>query len=202
MAVRIALFDLGQVVLDWSPARLYSKIFDDPQECEMFLARICNMAWHARHDAGAGFAENAAPLIAQYPHYESEIRAWGERWMEMFDGYVDGTAGLVERLDARGVPLYALSNMPAEPWGMMLEEFSLLRRFRHVVVSGEIGMIKPDPAIYAHTLAMLGHPDPSEVLFIDDSLANVEAAAALGFGTHHFWGAAGLEQALLAEGLL
>lgn len=202
MTARIALFDLGHVVLDWDPARLYRKIFDDPQERDRFLADICNMAWHTRHDAGAGFAENAAPLIAQYPHYEGQIRAWGQRWMEMFDGYVDGTAELVERLDARGAPLYALSNMPAEPWPIMLEAFSLLRRFRHVVVSGEIGMVKPDPAIYAHALGKLGNPDPADVFFIDDSLRNIEAAAALGFRTHHFRGAEGLEQALAAEGLL
>ncbi|WP_290488740.1 hypothetical protein [Hyphomonas sp. UBA3988] len=112
MAAEIALFDLGHVVLDWDPARLYAKIIDTPQERQMFLADICNMAWHTRHDAGASFAENAVDLIRQYPQYETEILAWGRRWMEMFDGYVEGTAELIRRLDARQVPLYALTNMP------------------------------------------------------------------------------------------
>ncbi|MEE2921199.1 MAG: HAD family phosphatase [Pseudomonadota bacterium] len=202
MAARIALFDLGRVVLDWEPARLYAKIIDAPQEREKFLTEICNMTWHTRHDAGASFAENADDLIRQHPQYEAEIRAWGQRWLEMFDGYVDGTPELMARLDARRVPLYALSNMPSEPWDEMLTIFDELNRFRHVVVSGRIGMVKPSPEIFHHALDRMGGPDPDEVLFIDDSLRNVEAAGALGFRTHHFTGAAGLDQALTQEGLL
>lgn len=202
MTARIALFDLGNVVFDWDPARLYRKLFDDPQECETFLADICTMAWHARHDAGVSFADNAAPLIAQYPQYETEIRAWGGRWMEMFDGYIDGTPDLVGRLEAKGVPLYALTNMPAEVWPLLLEHFPVLGRFTQVFVSGEIGLVKPDPAIYAYTLEQLGRPAASEVFFIDDMQKNIDAAAALGFGTHHFRGADGLERALADEGLL
>ena len=202
MAVRIALFDLGRVVLDWEPARLYTRILPDPAECARFLSEICTLAWHTRHDAGVSFADNAASLIAQYPDYEAEIHAWGARWLEMFDGYIDGTPALIERLEARGVPLYALSNMPAEVWPTMLAEFPLLTRFRHTVVSGEIGLVKPDPAIYAHTLKMLGDPAPSDVFFIDDSEKNIAAADALGFRTHLFRSAGGLEAALIAEGLL
>lgn len=202
MAAEIALFDLGHVVLDWEPSRLYTKIFDTPQERDAFLTDVCTMAWHTRHDAGVSFADNAAELIRLYPHYEAEILAWGRRWMEMFDGYMDGTAELIARLDARGVPLYALSNMPADPWDEMLEAFDVLRRFRHVVVSGQIGMIKPNADIYHHALKMMDGPDPDKVIFIDNSLPNVEAADALGFRTHHFKHAEGLEQALVREGLL
>ena len=202
MAAEIALFDLGHVVLDWEPSRLYTKIFDTPQERDAFLTDVCTMAWHTRHDAGVSFADNAAELIRLYPHYEAEILAWGRRWMEMFDGYMDGTAELIARLDARGVPLYALSNMPADPWDEMLEAFDVLRRFRHVVVSGQIGMIKPNADIYHHALRMMDGPDPDTVIFIDNSLPNVEAADALGFRTHHFKHAEGLEQALVREGLL
>jgi len=202
MAAEIALFDLGHVVLDWEPSRLYTKIFDTPQERDAFLSDVCTIAWHTRHDAGVSFADNAAELIRLYPHYEAEILAWGRRWMEMFDGYMDGTAELIARLDARGVPLYALSNMPADPWDEMLEAFDVLRRFRHVVVSGQINMIKPNADIYHHALKMMDGPDPDKVIFIDNSLPNVEAADALGFRTHHFKHAEGLEQALAQEGLL
>jgi len=202
MAARIALFDLGRVVLDWEPARLYSRIFSDPAERDRFLSEICTMDWHTRHDAGASWADNAAPLIAQYPQYEAEIRAWSGRWMEMFNGYIEGTPDLIGRLDDHGVPLYALSNMPAEPWDEMLEHFPVMQRFRHVVVSGRIGMVKPDPAIYAHALEMMGNPAPSDVFFIDDAAKNIAAADALGFRTHLFRTAGELETALVAEGLL
>ncbi|OYW84828.1 MAG: HAD family hydrolase, partial [Hyphomonas sp. 32-62-5] len=61
MTARIALFDLGGVLLDWSPARLYSQIFSNAAEADRFLAEVCTMAWHLEHDRGVSFADNAAP---------------------------------------------------------------------------------------------------------------------------------------------
>ena len=65
---------------------------------------------------------------------------------------------LVENLAGSGRPLYALSNMPAEVWPEVREAFPVLSRFRHVVVSGEIKLIKPDPKIFHYTLARMGGP--------------------------------------------
>ena len=120
----------------------------------------------------------------------------------MFDGCIAGSERLIENLAGSGRPLYALSNMPAEVWPEMREAFPVLSRFRHVVVSGEIKLIKPDPKIFHYTLARMGGPSPDEVLFIDDSAKNIATADALGFRTHLFRGAAGLERALILEGLL
>ena len=202
MAARIALFDLGGVIVDWSPARLYSQIFADSAECERFLASVCTMDWHTRHDAGLSFAENAAPLIARYPQYESQIRAWSSRWMEMFDGCIEGTERLIEALAGKGRPLYALSNMPAEVWPAVRAAYPVMSRFREVIVSGEVRMVKPDPGIFHYALSRMGGPSPDQVLFVDDVARNIATADALGLRTHLFRSAAGLERALILEGLL
>lgn len=202
MSVRYALFDLGRVVLDWEPSRLYSKIFDTEEERDWFLANVCTMEWHTRHDAGASFADNAAQLIDKYPEHAANIRLWGERWMEMFDGYIDGTPEIIERLTEKGVPLYALTNMPSETKPLMDEHFPLLTIFQDIIVSGDEKLVKPDPAIYHLTLDRMGGPAPAEVIFIDDSEKNIDAAAALGFETHLFTGAKGLEAKLNALGLI
>lgn len=202
MTARIALFDLGGVLLDWSPARLYSKIFSNAAEMDRFLSEVCTMQWHTGHDRGISFADNAAPLIEKYPQYEAEIRAWHARWGEMFAGYVTGTDRLVEMLYGREVPIFALSNMPAEIWPQMLDMFPALHRFRNVVVSGQIGMVKPDPAIFHYARTSMGDPDPADVLFIDDSAPNIAMADALGYQTHLFTDAARLESELIRQGLL
>jgi 2-haloacid dehalogenase len=201
MAARMALFDLGRVLIDWEPARLYDKIFDTPAARDRFLGEVCTMAWHTRHDAGVSFADNAADLIAKFPQFESEIGAWGGRWMEMFNGTIDGTARIVERLAARGVPIYALTNMPAETWPLMLTHFPVLERFERVIVSGEIGLVKPDPAIFKYALTIMGDPEPNDVFFIDDIARNIEVASALDFRTHLFRSAVRLEADLYAERL-
>jgi FMN phosphatase YigB (HAD superfamily) len=120
----------------------------------------------------------------------------------MFDGYITGTDRLVELLHGREVPIYGLSNMPAEIWPQMLDMFPALLRFREVVVSGQIGMIKPDPAIFHYTRTRMGDPDPGDVLFIDDAPRNIAMADALGYQTHLFTGAARLESELIRQGLL
>ena len=78
----------------------------------------------------------------------------------------------------------------------------MIHLLRDVVVSGAEEVVKPDPRIYHIALDRMGNPPPETVLFIDDSKKNIDAAAALGFRTHHFETAASLEQALRAENLL
>ena len=202
MSAQIVLFDLGNVVVDWQPIRLYREYFETEAAAAAFVRDVCNMDWHVNHDRGVSMADNAVPLIAKFPEYETQIKAWRTRWLDMFEGYVPGTPVIMAKLEEAGIPLYGLSNIPAEVADETFDAFPMIHILRDVVVSGVEQVVKPDPKIYQIALERMGHPDPSEVFFIDDSLKNIDAAAKLGFRTHHFQGAAGLERALSAEGLL
>jgi putative hydrolase of the HAD superfamily len=57
--------------------------------------------------------------------------------------------------------------------------------FDFVVDSSEVGMRKPNPAIYEHALQQAGACEPGRALFLDDFLGNVDAAAALGMHALH-----------------
>jgi len=57
--------------------------------------------------------------------------------------------------------------------------------FDYMVISAEVGLVKPDPRIYLLALEELG-ARPEESVFIDDMLVNVEAAQALGMAGIHF----------------
>lgn len=202
MSARIVLFDLGHVVVDWQPVRLYRDFFETEAEAQAFVSDICNMDWHLQHDLGVSMAENGAALIAKYPHFEKPIRAWRTRWLDMFEGYVPGMPPLMARLEEARVPLYGLSNLPAETAQETFDAFPMIKLLRDIIVSGEEKVAKPDARIYEIALARMSQPDPQTVLFTDDREKNCEAAAALGFKTHHFTGAAGLEARLIDEGLL
>jgi len=161
--VQIVLFDLGRVLLDWEPDRLYQKLIADKDARERFLATVCTMKWHNAHDAGASFADNAAPLIEKFPEHAPLIRAWGDRWFEMFDGYIDGVPALIDRLKAAGVRLFALSNMPSEPWEEMQTHFPYLQSFIDVIVSGDepistLRMPKASKRICSHLREALKQP--------------------------------------------
>lgn len=202
MSVQTVLFDLGRVVIDWEPDRLYKKLISDAVERQHFLDTVCTMAWHTRHDAGVSFTDNAETLTAEFPEHAALIRAWGDRWVEMFDGYVSGTPELMDKLVKNNVPLYALTNMPSETWPMMQDMYPRMALFQDVIVSGDEKCVKPGREIFNIALSRMGNPAPETVLFTDDSPANIKAAAAYGFVTHLFTDASGLETALIEHKLI
>ena len=148
-----------------------------------------------------GPATGQVENIFRYPDFEPEIRAYATRFNETIPGPVPGSHALVERLDARGVPLYAITNFGAEFWAGFRPSEPIFDRFRDIVVSGEEKLAKPDPAIFALAEARFGR-SASTMLFIDDNRANVDAAAACGWHVHHFTDAAALESDLADRKLI
>ena len=195
------LFDVGNVIVRWNPRTLYSKVFPDPAELDRFLGEICTPAWHVEHDRGAMMADTIPALAARFPQYADAIHAWLDRHPEMFSGAIPETEEVIEDLYARGVPLYALTNMPRDYWAFTQSLSPVFARFRDIVVSSDEGLIKPDPRIF-ELACQRGGLRPDEFLFIDDSRPNTEAARALGFHIHLFEDPAALRPAMEANGLL
>jgi 2-haloacid dehalogenase len=198
----IVVFDLGGVLIEWDPRHLYRKLFPrDEPAMERFLAEVCTHDWNRCQDAGRSFAEGARLLKAEHPDKAGLINAYGTRFDEMMPGPIEGTVEILAELRNRDTPLYGLTNFSAETYPSALERFGFLRWFRGVLVSGEVGIIKPDPRIYALLLERFCL-DPRRVIYIDDVEANV--AAALPFGIHaiRFTTPAALREELVALGLL
>ena len=198
---KAVLWDFGNVIVRWNPRTLYEKIFPDPVECDRFLTQVCTLAWHTPTDCGVTFAENCAALAARHPHHEAEIWAWHRRWDEMFSGAIAETEAAMEALHARGVPQYGLSNISHETLHSTLAMSPAFGRLAGYVASGVERVMKPDPAIYRLCCARFGLA-PSDMLFVDDSARNIEAARNLGFDVHHFTDPAALWPALEQRGLV
>lgn len=189
------------MIVRWNPRTLYSKIFLDPAECDRFLSEVCTLAWHAPTDGGVSFADNCARLIAVHPAYEAEILAWRQRWDEMFSGAIPETEAAIEALHAKGVPQYGLSNISHETLDSTMAMSPAFGRLAGVVASGQEGLLKPDPEIFLLACRRFGLA-PGELLFVDDSAANIATAKALGFWVHQFSDPAALRPALEAAGVL
>ena len=198
---KAVLWDIGNVIVRWNPRTLYSKIFPDPAECDRFLTSVCTMDWHLAHDRGVAFEDNRAELIARHPEHEAAIRAWGDRWWEMFSGPIPETESAIEALHRAGVPQFGLSNISQHTIEGTVAMSPAFGRLKGIVVSGDEGIIKPDPAIFRLASERFGHA-PADMLFVDDGERNIAAARALGFDVHHFTDPAALRPALEARGLL
>ncbi|MGE5566801.1 MAG: HAD family hydrolase [Parcubacteria group bacterium] len=198
---RGVLFDVGNVIVGWNPRRLYSQLFPEAAACDEFLARVCSPAWHHRHDMGVPFDDNAAALIAEHPHHENAIRAWDARFLEMVGPVIAETEAVMDELAARDVPMFGLTNMPSSKWPQIRAMTPAFGHLRDVVVSGDIGVTKPDARAFEIACERAGMR-PGELLFVDDFRPNIEAADALGFHVHHFTDPAALRPELVRLGLL
>ena len=120
----------------------------------------------------------------------------------MFPGYMPGVPAVMAELEEAQVPLYGLSNLPAEIAQETFDRFPMIKLLRDVVVSGAEGVTKPDARIYEIALARMGRPDPATIFCIDNLQANIDAARRAGMRAHLFTGAGRLRQALLDEQIL
>jgi len=197
---RAVLFDLGGVLIDWDPRHLYRKVFS-PEETERFLAQVCTAQWNLELDAGRPWPEAIAEKQAAWPRYAQAIGWWHTRWAEMLNGPIQGTVDILKELRDRGVPLYALTNWSAETFPFARERFDFLGWFRDIVVSGEVGLVKPDPAIFRLAMDRCGL-EPGSTVFIDDAPGNVAAAAASGLDAIHFLRPEALRESLRERGLI
>jgi 2-haloacid dehalogenase len=195
------VFDLGGVLIDWDPRHLYRRLFDDPDEMESFLAEVTTAEWNGHQDAGRPWAEAIEILVAEHPERSELITAFHRRWPEMLAGEIPGTVEVLADLRAAGARLVALSNWSAEMFPVALERFDFLAWFEGIVISGDVGVNKPDQRIFEHLAQQFGI-EPSTAVFIDDSPANVDAATDIGFRAIQFTDATALRLALVRIGLL
>lgn len=199
---RIAVFDIGGVLIEWDPRHLYRKLFPgDEAAMERFLAEICTPEWNLEQDRGRPWEEAVAVLTGRFPDLAELIAAYHLRWEEMVPGPVEGTADLLRALKSRGRPVYAITNFSAAKLALARRRFDFLNLFDGVVVSGEERLVKPDPAIYRRLLDRYAL-EPAETLFIDDVERNVEAARGVGMQAIRFTGADALRRDLEQAGML
>jgi 2-haloacid dehalogenase len=202
LAATAAVFDVGNVLYGWDPHSFLARQIPEDEARLRFIDDIGLWEWHDTLDGGRAFREAADELSGKFPQYAEHISAWGDRFGETISDPVPGVQALVEELDAKSVPLFAITNFSADFWPpFRAREDAFFRRFRDIVVSGAEKMLKPDPAIYFLALDRFGLK-PDEALFIDDRLINVEGALAVGMHAHLFEGAKGLRARLVAEGFL
>lgn len=201
MIARCVIFDVGKVLFQWDLRHLFAKLIRDPAELEWFVTTVVTPEWHFQHDAGRPLADMLPERKAEFPDHAALIDAYAQRFNETIPGPVPGSLHLVERLDAAGVPLFAITNFGHEFWEGFRPTQPIFDRFGDIIVSGTERVMKPDPAIFRLAIDRFGI-DPAGALFVDDVAANVTGAESVGIAGHHFVDAATLAQDLIGRGYL
>ena len=196
--VDAVIYDLGNVLVGWDPYGAFDGL--DRTVVDAWMAEVDFAAFNRVQDAGRTWADAVTHLRATRPHLAGLAERYRTAYPGTLGGPVPGSAALVEELDAAGVRLYGLTNWAADTFCHAEPAAPVIGRLRDVVVSGQVGLAKPDPAIFrlaADRFAV----DPGRTVFVDDTPANVTAARSVGFRAVHFTGTAALRTALADLGV-
>jgi putative hydrolase of the HAD superfamily len=205
MSGRAFVFDFGRVVFRWRPEVLVSTVLPHRATDAASAAHWVGQVFQAHGGDWSDFdrgvvepPELARRIAARTGLDASEaaaIIAAGPGELQPLPGSVDW----LRRLHAQGRPLHFLSNMP-EPFAAHFERtHDVMALFESGVFSARVQLLKPEPAIYEHAARVFGRA-PSDLLFLDDHLANIVAAREAGWQAVHFVDAAQAEAEVLALG--
>jgi putative hydrolase of the HAD superfamily len=190
--MRVCLFDMDGVVRQWEPRHaraaeaasglpvgvLRAVAFSIPEYGASLRGEVTFADW---------CAATRRELAVQYPHAATALAV--DRW-QADKGAVDHAVIAMIRRTRRLVPVGLLSNahdaLPSD-----LRELGLDALFDVVICSAEVGLIKPDLALYRESARRFA-VSPADCFFTDDTPVNVVAARRAGFDAELFTDAAGL----------
>ena len=200
--IRNVVFDIGNVLVRWDSLAIVEAAFGlsgDEAAARRHALFSQSDIWRALNrgehtEAGAKAAYVEAGLLT-----EGEAEAM---FAALYDSLhlLEDTPPLMERLAAAGYRLFALTDNVHEIVAHLSDTHEWWTHFEHVTNSAEIGVLKPDPRIYAH---LLGANDliPDETVFFDDMPGNVAGARAAGMHAFVFTDAAQAERDLVSLGV-
>jgi len=177
MKIQAAIFDIGNVLLPFDYERAGTRLVAEnrpsaPPDRERIKAA------HIKHELGQIDRATFLSIVRPEFNHTGPEKDFVAIWEDIFFPNPPMDA-LVARLSER-LPLYLLSNTNCIHRESIHRDYPVFGFFRDAVYSYEVGLMKPDPAIF-HLAAKRFGVDPARTLYIDDMPENVEAAKSAGF---------------------
>lgn len=176
--IRNIIFDYGNVLIKTDCRRVYTSVFGSWERADWFRTNILEADWISRLDIGDDYGQCVADLQAKYPEYADAIAMYDSRYLDFVVGEMPGMNRLLMHLEANGHHLFGLSNYSHKIYDIE-HKLPIFRHLEGQIISSDVHIIKPSARIFRLLLAKYGL-QAEESLFIDDRLANVKAAKALG----------------------
>lgn len=201
MSIDTVVFDLGGVLVIWDPL---SHPTLPPERVSELMEASGFTHLNRRADAGQTWADLAREVAGAYPdrpELAEFIADYPRAFPATLTGLVPGMAEVVSELAAAGMRMFGLTNWSAQTYPHGVAAVPAISRLESVLVSGQEGIAKPDPAIFALAIARFGL-NGARTLFVDDVADNVAAAREAGLHAHQFVDAAGLRRELAGLGVL
>lgn len=197
--VRAVFFDIGNVLLRFSSREVLKTIAWEVRGCPVKLAKYL---WHS--DIGERIERGEVSSAQLYELFQKELGYKGTPaqfrtlWCDHFT--LDRGSFALLKKAAKSVPTYLLSNTNQMHIDFIRERYEFPNLVSGAILSHELGLRKPDPAIYRAALKLSG-TKPEETVFVDDLKPNVASAQKLGMIAIRYRGADDLRRRFETLGL-
>lgn len=179
------VFDIGNVLLKWSPQDIVATLFPNEPHQDLLVSKLFkSQIWY---DLNLGKLDEKEAIYLYTQESPQKIAEF-EKLMDVIKTSLIPLNGSLELLDKAyqsGRAIYSITDNVKEFMVYMKKKYDFFSKFQGVVMSADVGFLKPDPRIY-HTLLTRYGLAPSETIFLDDILANVEGARQVGMHAIHF----------------
>jgi FMN phosphatase YigB (HAD superfamily) len=200
MQIEALLFDLGKVLVDFDmETSVGSMIASCGIPREEFEEVFWDEKWLSGYERGDISSEEFHRYLCDSGGLEMDFRQFCESWSSVFRPGVLVSESLLKALGAR-YPLILVSNTNPVHASFIRHNYTVFNHFEHLVLSHEVGSLKPDRRIYEHAVAASGKP-ADKLFFTDDREENIVAAREMGIHAHRFVSEARLVEALKSAGV-
>lgn len=185
MAIKNVVFDIGNVLLKWKPREIIDKNFPKERNLNLLANKILESSIWTELNLGNVTEKEAIKL------YNKNLNISIEQLTHLIEEAkhalipIEGSLELLNKLYDLAIPLYCITDNVKEIMAFLKQRYDFFKKFKDIIVSAELGILKPAEAIYLH-LIRKHNLISSETVFIDDLQKNVEGAKAVGMYGIHF----------------
>lgn len=198
--IKNIVFDMGNVLLAYTPDEYMKTITDDEAAAAAVLKELFQADEWQQLDAGAITEEDAVrQASARIPQYADVVQKAMDHWHTDLTP-IEGMPEIVAALKEKGYQIYLLSNTSLR-FFQYKDKVEMFRYFDGFIASAKEKLVKPDVAIF-RCLCDRYSLYSDECLFIDDLQVNIEGSKKAGFHGHLFQGATELSDYLMKNGIL
>ena len=178
------IFDIGNVLVRWDPVNIVRSVINAPGAVRVAEHLFAHPDWQ-EVDKGCLSIPEVIVRAVERTDIDEDIVTAIYRSVPASLTPIPENIAVLQQLRQAGFGIYALSNMGLESAAYLAATAPFWDEFDARVISAEVQMVKPDPAIFEYLLKRNGLTN-SDCIFIDDSQINVQVAENLGIKSIHF----------------
>ncbi|CAG4927199.1 unnamed protein product, partial [Acidithrix sp. C25] len=195
----IVIFDLGGVLGDFGGINTLHEIADLKDDNELWNKWLTSNSVREFESGRSTFDKFAIQITKEW-EFTITADEFKSQFLSWVNGPLEGSLELLKSVKEK-VQIGCLSNTNEPHWTNTISKWDFIELFDFPLLSFQIGLLKPDPEVFAH-LTRVTNRNPQQIIFLDDNQMNVDAALEFGLRAYQVNAIEGCQRVLKEIGIL